>query len=181
MKCPKCGYERLPTDIAPEWQCPSCKVAYVKAAQANATAAAPSAVRTRAAAQPPPPDQAKSAQTRAELEEMELDERHSLAAKGQKIVIYSILLNFVLRAAGQAHAIPDLAILALSLCVGAYSLLGVVKICSGLDKSQNQKILFMVLSFFPLINLVVLVYLSFKTTRMLRAAGWSVGLLGARS
>lgn len=28
--CKKCGYERLPTDDAPEWQCPSCGVAYVK-------------------------------------------------------------------------------------------------------------------------------------------------------
>lgn len=29
-KCPKCGYERKSTDSAPEWQCPSCGVAYAK-------------------------------------------------------------------------------------------------------------------------------------------------------
>ena len=29
-KCPKCGYERKATDSAPEWQCPSCGVAYAK-------------------------------------------------------------------------------------------------------------------------------------------------------
>ncbi|MFC7298230.1 glutaredoxin family protein [Herminiimonas aquatilis] len=29
--CPKCSYVRKPTDEAPEWQCPSCQVAYVKA------------------------------------------------------------------------------------------------------------------------------------------------------
>ncbi len=28
--CPKCNYERKPTDDNPEWQCPSCKVAYAK-------------------------------------------------------------------------------------------------------------------------------------------------------
>lgn len=29
--CPKCSYVRKPTDEAPEWQCPSCQVAYIKA------------------------------------------------------------------------------------------------------------------------------------------------------
>lgn len=28
--CPKCGYERKASDSAPEWQCPSCGVAYAK-------------------------------------------------------------------------------------------------------------------------------------------------------
>jgi glutaredoxin len=29
-RCPKCRYERQSTDTAPEWQCPSCGVAYSK-------------------------------------------------------------------------------------------------------------------------------------------------------
>lgn len=173
MKCPKCGYERRATDTAPEWQCPSCHIAYIKAQ--------PRAAQPQPAVQTVRPDEAKASATRKELEELEQNERLSLAAKGQKIVIYSILLNFVLRALAQAHAVPDLAILVLTVCVGIYSLVGVVKICSGLGRSQNQKILFMVLSFFPLINLVILVYLSVKTTRILKEAGWSVGLLGART
>jgi TPR repeat protein len=28
--CPKCGYIRKPTDTAPDWQCPSCGIAYAK-------------------------------------------------------------------------------------------------------------------------------------------------------
>jgi len=28
--CPKCRYERKPTDTAPEWECPSCGIAYAK-------------------------------------------------------------------------------------------------------------------------------------------------------
>lgn len=28
--CPKCAYQRRPTDTNPEWQCPSCHVAYNK-------------------------------------------------------------------------------------------------------------------------------------------------------
>lgn len=30
MKCPKCNYVRTPEDANPEWQCPSCGVAYQK-------------------------------------------------------------------------------------------------------------------------------------------------------
>ncbi|GAA6135799.1 hypothetical protein NBRC116188_25890 [Oceaniserpentilla sp. 4NH20-0058] len=30
MECPKCNYNRLKSDHAPEWQCPSCGVAYNK-------------------------------------------------------------------------------------------------------------------------------------------------------
>ena len=36
--CPKCHYARKPTDDAPDWQCPSCQVAYVKAAGASEAA-----------------------------------------------------------------------------------------------------------------------------------------------
>ena len=32
--CIKCGYTRKPEDEAPEWQCPSCEVAYAKAEKA---------------------------------------------------------------------------------------------------------------------------------------------------
>lgn len=30
MQCPKCSYVRSPNEVAPEWQCPSCGIAYVK-------------------------------------------------------------------------------------------------------------------------------------------------------
>lgn len=33
VRCPSCGYVRKAEDIAPEWQCPSCQVAYGKTAQ----------------------------------------------------------------------------------------------------------------------------------------------------
>lgn len=36
--CPKCSYIRKPTDEAPEWQCPSCQVAYIKASGEPASA-----------------------------------------------------------------------------------------------------------------------------------------------
>ncbi len=33
MRCPNCGYVRKPEDLAPEWQCPACQVAYAKVSQ----------------------------------------------------------------------------------------------------------------------------------------------------
>lgn len=35
-RCPKCGYERQPADTVPDWQCPSCGVAYNKVENAPA-------------------------------------------------------------------------------------------------------------------------------------------------
>lgn len=32
MICPKCAYERRPTDTAPDWECPACGVVYAKVA-----------------------------------------------------------------------------------------------------------------------------------------------------
>jgi hypothetical protein len=109
------------------------------------------------------------------------EELLELTARGQKIVIYSILLNFVVRAVDQSHAVPAVAVQALFFCTAVFSLMGVVKICSGLGKTQNQKLLFLTLSFFPFINLIALVYLNVQATRMLRDGGWRVGLLGAKS
>ena len=36
LRCPSCGYVRKPEDIAPEWQCPACQIAYNKASQSTA-------------------------------------------------------------------------------------------------------------------------------------------------
>ncbi|MCX7097522.1 MAG: hypothetical protein NTV43_06395 [Methylococcales bacterium] len=107
-------------------------------------------------------------------------ERQALAAEGQKMVIYSIVCNFLLGAVERSIAMPGLALELLLIAVALYSLVGMVKICSGLNKTQNQKILFMVLAFLPLINLLAIVYLSVKTTRFLRDGGWEVGLFGAK-
>jgi glutaredoxin len=40
-RCPKCRYERQSTDTAPEWQCPSCGIAYSKAESAPPAAQDP--------------------------------------------------------------------------------------------------------------------------------------------
>lgn len=103
-----------------------------------------------------------------------------LAARGQKLVVYAIVLNFVFRAVERSLALPVPLLLLLGVLVVAVTVNGVIKICAGLGQSQGCKIAFSVASVFPLINLLVLVFLSFRTTRVLRKAGFAVGLLGAR-
>lgn len=172
MKCPECGYVRLATDVAPAWQCPSCQVAYAKVGvPTGKSVAAGSASNPPRAPESAPP---------APVGSDDLAELAVLAASGQKIVIYSILLTFIVRALLQANAVAPLVAMVMSFGVGAYSLVGVLRICSALEKSQNQKLLFMALSCMPWLNLIVLVMLNVKATSLLRSAGWRVGLLGAR-
>jgi hypothetical protein len=168
MKCPKCGYERTPDETAPAWRCPSCGVAYSKASShADTRTLVGSASRTT--------------QPSASIDSAADDDKLALAAGGQKIAIYCILLTFVLNAAVRTKAFPPLIVLFFTFILGVYSLLGIVRICSGLDKGQGTKIFFMVCAFVPLANIVTLIYLSMKTTRLLRAAGWAVGLMGVKS
>ncbi|WP_431126818.1 hypothetical protein [Variovorax paradoxus] len=105
----------------------------------------------------------------------------SLVASGQKTVIYCLIANFVLSAAARGGSLPPLIASALYIGTAAVSLFGIVRICSGLGLGTSGKILFMVLAFVPLVNLIALVYLSARTNRLLRAAGWRVGLLGAKA
>jgi hypothetical protein len=170
MRCPKCDYERQASDTAPEWQCPSCKVAYAKVA--------PSVTQRQAT---PRADLAAASRTKAQIQDQESDERLSLAARGQKAVIYSILLNFILTAAERSHALPNWVVYVLFVLIGIYSMSGMLKICSGIQATQNKKIVFMTLVYFPLVNLIVFVFLSRRATRLLRDAGWEVGLFGART
>lgn len=102
------------------------------------------------------------------------------AASGQKILIYSILLGFVVNAVARVGAHP-IVVLAFVAGLAFYSLVGVVRLGSGLGKSTGATIAFMVLSFVPLFNIVSWIVLSVQATRRMRAAGWSVGLLGARA
>lgn len=131
-----------------------------------------------------PPD-AASSRARAQRSESDSDlqdddERLQLAARGQRLVIGTIVANMVLRGMERTPDVPTWALLALSLVVGVAALVGTVRMCSGLRRVQNEKILFMVMCFVPLLNFLSLIYLSRKTTQLLRGAGWTVGLLGAR-
>lgn len=101
-------------------------------------------------------------------------------ASGQKIVIYTILANFLVSASQRSAPELGVTVTIVSLIVTAAAIYGAYRLCTGLDYSTSIKILVAVLLFIPLINLVTLIFLSVKGTKVLRSAGYEVGLFGVK-
>jgi hypothetical protein len=98
-------------------------------------------------------------------------------ASGQKLIIYAILVNFL--TVGLQVAFGHIAGLVAIIAV-VLSVIGIFRLASGLGYSVGIKILLVVLMFVPLINIITLLMLNSSATKALRAAGFKVGLLGAR-
>ena len=98
-------------------------------------------------------------------------------ASGQKLIIYAILLYFL--CAALKAVLGPLVLLPILICLGL-SWTGIYKISRGLDYPMWARIILLVLMLIPLVGLLVLLALSSRATTKLKAAGYSVGLLGAR-
>ena len=96
---------------------------------------------------------------------------------GQKMLIYAILLNFV-NFALQAAGTPLLGLL-VALTALVMSLVGIFRVASGMGFGIAVKILLVILMFVPLVNLITLLILNSRATKLLREAGYTVGLMGA--
>lgn len=96
-------------------------------------------------------------------------------ASGQKLVIYALLLY--LAAILLQLLIGDLAAL-LFLAVLVMSLIGVVRIGSGLGYGVGSRVVLVIAMFLPLVNLITLLLLNARAIRRLRAAGYRVGFFG---
>jgi hypothetical protein len=97
-------------------------------------------------------------------------------ARGQKLTIYSILLNLASFALGSVS--PVLGMLA-SLAAAGLAIYGVVTLSTGLRIAVWVRVVLALLMFVPVANLVTLVVLNLRATRRLRDAGYRIGLLGA--
>ena len=98
-------------------------------------------------------------------------------ASGQKLIIYAILLYFL--CAALKAVLGPLVLLPILICLGL-SWTGIYKISRGLEYPMWIRIFLLVLMLIPLVGLLVLLALSSRATAKLKAAGYSVGLLGAR-
>jgi len=98
-------------------------------------------------------------------------------ASAQKLVIYAFILNLVfnllLRTGSPLMLVPALA-------VSVFAVVSVYRLALALGYAMALRILFVVLMFVPLASLIVLLMLISRATKALRAAGYEVGLLGAR-
>ena len=102
---------------------------------------------------------------------------------GQKRVIYAVLLYLATGAVSVSAGDNGLAgLIVIALVVGFLVLgwTGIYKISRGLGHSMAIRIFIMLLMLVPLVGLLTLLVTNSRATKALKAAGYSVGLLGAR-
>jgi hypothetical protein len=97
-------------------------------------------------------------------------------ALGQKLVIYGILIN--LCAIGLQVVIGPVAGL-IGLATIVLSIMGILRLSTGMGWGTGSKVGLIVLMFMPLVNLITLVVVNSRATALLRNNGYKVGLLGA--
>jgi len=98
-------------------------------------------------------------------------------ATGQKLVIYAVMLYFI---AGVARKFfPPVTLLLIVVCFGM-SLIGAFKVVKALEIHVFFKILYFGMLFIPIINILSLLSLNARATKMLKEGGYHVGLMGAK-
>ena len=97
-------------------------------------------------------------------------------ATGQKLVIWAILVNITATAL-QVAVNPLFGLLGLVALV--MSVFGVIKLSSGLGSALWARLIYVLLMILPLVNLITLLILNGRATKVLRANGYKVGLMGA--
>jgi hypothetical protein len=88
------------------------------------------------------------------------------------VILVGLVANFAMR------GIPPVLVLPLALCVAAFQLYNVYQLAKY--SGSTQAWLWLVAMFVPLVNLICLLILLRKSSRILRENGVKVGLLGAK-
>ena len=96
-------------------------------------------------------------------------------ASGQKLLIGAIVVNLASYLLISVNHYLGL----LGLVGVVMAIVGFIKMASGLKKSTFLIVLMSIAMFIPLINLLVLVRQNGQATKVLKSAGYKVGLLGA--
>lgn len=116
-----------------------------------------------------------SVESQIQLSEIEAVELRKLA-DGQKIVIFAILAYFIAMMVRAVFPPLTYIIIPASLIM---SLVGLIKVVRILKMHTVFKVIYFILLFVPLINILALASINARATKMLRAGGYKVGLLGA--
>ena len=98
-------------------------------------------------------------------------------AIGQKFILYGILV-YIVAIVLQVAVDPIFGLVALGTVV--LGIVGLLKLSDGMGWSTGVKVLLIVLLFVPLAALIMLALVNGKATEKLKAAGYKVGLMGAR-
>jgi len=106
-----------------------------------------------------------------------IGEDQELLARGQKLLIYAILINIAALALRGMLGPAPIALLGLATLV--LSIMGIFGMASALQFSTAAKVLLAIVMLIPFVNLIVMLVLNAKATKALRVGGYVVGLLGA--
>ena len=106
------------------------------------------------------------------------DEEVQKVISGQKLILYAILLNIAANI--MAARIPLVGAIAFLVAV-VMAITGLAKVCTGLRYHIAATVVFCLMMFIPLLNLIVLLMINHKATARIREAGYKVGLMGAKT
>lgn len=106
----------------------------------------------------------------------ERDLNISTVAKAQRLLLLGVLASLVSNALTRVDGVHPFVTLLVLIVVAAYCIWGVYGLCKALKKSP---VIWMILMFIPLANLISLLILNSKATAFLKSNGVQVGLLGA--
>jgi hypothetical protein len=100
---------------------------------------------------------------------------------GQQLILLAILLNFSIYALRFVENGSVVVIMSglIGLAAIILSIIGMLRMTSGLGYHIALRIVFCILMIVPLVNLITLLILNSKATATLRRNGYKVGLLGA--
>ncbi|MDH5629962.1 MAG: hypothetical protein OEY96_07375 [Gammaproteobacteria bacterium] len=103
--------------------------------------------------------------------------RLNLLSVGQKMMIYGIIIEF--SSLALINFLPYLVgvVIAVGLMI---TLAGIILVYYILEFHVAAKILYLLLLFVPLINLLVILSLNSRATKMLKEAGYTIGFFGAK-
>lgn len=98
-------------------------------------------------------------------------------ASGQRLMIYSVLVSMAGMALRTTIGPPAAVI---SLVASVVAIVAAARLSGALGSGIAMRVFYCLCMIIPVVNLVVMLILSGRATRALRAGGYEVGLLGAR-
>jgi hypothetical protein len=99
---------------------------------------------------------------------------------GQQVLFFAValwILYGVVKGSNGGRAIADFFLIIVLIIVGC---IGSYRVGKGLGHSTFVSILWCICWLIPFVNFLALLYLAIKPTKILKAAGYTVGLLGAK-
>lgn len=108
-------------------------------------------------------------------------ERMKRVASGQRMMVWAVLGMLVSNGMTGSHDLLMLGVggLLAIVCL-VFAIIGVVRLARALGSNGIMCTIAAICMIIPLANLIVMILMSMRATRALKAAGFKVGLLGAR-